>query len=104
MSCLVQDVVADACGRAILFPRATVPADGDARFGPSINDYAMASSGVIGAVSHDRANFFILGDLCKQVRQQRAVALSARREFDGPDVASLSIHADMDFAPRAMVA
>lgn len=93
----MQDVVADAGGRAILFPGATVPADGDTRFGPPFDDRAMASSDVIGPISRDRADLFIFGELRQQIWQHRAIALPAGGEFDGPNITGLRI--DLSPAP-----
>jgi len=78
-----QDVVScDGC-RAVLFPGAPVAADGYDPVGTSVDDRAMAPARVIGTIRGDGIHRFVWWDLLQQFRQQGAVSLAARSEFDG---------------------
>lgn len=71
--------VAGDCGGAALLPRTPVLVDRDNRDAVAVNDGGMAAAGVIGAVGAHCA----YGDLVEQRRQDRAVTLTAGREFHG---------------------
>jgi len=63
----VQGVVAGACGRAIVFPQASVPADRNDRRGVTCEDGDVAATRVIGAVGGDFADRLAGRDLAEQV-------------------------------------
>lgn len=101
MPCGAQGFVAGDCGRTGLVPGLPVLADGNDRGGLSVDDSGVAAAGVIRPIDGHRADFFTLGDLVRQVRQDRTVAIAAGGEFHGADVRRGGVHGQMDLAPLA---
>ncbi len=64
------------------------------------DDSRVATARVRGAIRGDGGDLFALGNMRRQLRQQRAyVSLGARGEVDGPDVPGLPGHGDRGLAP-----
>ena len=66
-----------------------------------VEDGGVASARVIGAVRGHCADLFALGDLVKQLWQDRTVAVAAGGEFHGADVRRGRVHGQMYLAPLA---
>lgn len=96
-----EGFIAGACCRAVLFPRSPVPPDRNDRGGLARDDGGVAAARVVGAVRGHGADLFALGDLVEQFRQDRAVAVPAGGELDGPDVGGCRVHGQMHLAPLA---
>ena len=94
-----QGFVFGHCGRAILYPRASVPADRYDRNGLTVDDCGVAAAGVMGTVGGHRSDVRALGDLVQQVRQDRTVAVAAGSEFHCPNVGGGRVHGQMELAP-----
>jgi hypothetical protein len=82
-------------------PEATVLAERYDGGAAAIQDCGMAAPGVKGAVAGHGADLFIRRDLIQQVRQYRAVPLTARGELHRPDVTGACIHRQMNLAVLA---
>ncbi len=61
----------------------------------------MATAGVIGAVRRHSADGFVVRDLAKEVRQDRAIAFPTGRKLDRADIGCGGVHGKMDLVPFA---
>ena len=71
------------------------------RDGLPVDDGGVAAAGVRGAIGGHSADLFAFGDLVRQFRQDRTVAIAAGRELHRPNVRGCGIHGQMDLAPLA---
>ena len=68
----------------------------------SISNGFVTSPGVVGAMSADRVEQLVLWDLNEQLRQHRRVTDGVIGDFDGPNLQSLRLHAQVHFALLAI--
>jgi len=94
-----QDLISCQRGGAVFLPGAAVSADRYNRIGAVRDDRSVTASRVIGAISGDGGDLFILGKLREQLGSQRAVSRTARGELDCLYVAGLRVHGDVDLPP-----
>lgn len=81
-----QGLVSSDCRRAVLFPRPPILADRDDRGGLTVDNGGVAAAGVIGTVRRHSADLLTFRDLVEQLRQDRAVTITAGGEFHGADI------------------